>query len=67
MKALFLCVSLSFVFGNRAWADSADDRAAIEKIVMAVFEGASTGRPDAILQALETIQPGQTVEIPFLD
>ena len=53
MKALFLCVSLSFLFGNGAWADSADDRAAIEKIVMAVFEGASTGRPVSTLFAAD--------------
>jgi hypothetical protein len=53
MKALFLCVSLSLLFGNGAWADSADDRAAIEKIVKAVFDGASTGRTVSTLFAAD--------------
>jgi len=53
MKALFLCVSISLMFGNGAWADSADDRAAIEKIVKAVFAEASTGKPVSTLFAAD--------------
>ena len=44
MKVLCLCVLLSFLLGNGAWADAAADRAAIEQVVKAVFAGASTGR-----------------------
>lgn len=52
MRLLFLCVPL-FLLDNTAWADSAADHAAIERIVKAVFAGASTGRPVSTLFAAD--------------